>query len=176
MKALWSLFWRVVAMRQGPEDVPFSRELMLLAIAASLGLGLASRLAVSPTLWLSLLGVAALTVALEVLMLSSLLAFKGLGNRFVQSLTAIYGAETLLGLLGLPLIALYLAAGPESPLLGIGFLLELLLLGWSLGVRGFIYHRALNVSIFQGNMLSMALFFITLFSSMQLFPELLKSS
>lgn len=172
MRALWAMMWRLVALRAGPEDMPYSRELLWLMLAASVALGLFSHWLVSPGLWQASIGLAAVSVGADALALWLMLRFKRVPERFVQSLTAVYGADALLSLCALVLVPVYLFAGDKSPLLGIGFLAEMLIVGWGLGVRGFIYHRALNIGIFQGNMLSMALFFATLMLALTLFPEL----
>jgi hypothetical protein len=51
-----------------------------------------------------------------------------------------------------------------------------LLVGWNLGVRGFVYHRTLEIGIFQANMLSLTLFLLHIFLAAKLFPELLAAA
>jgi hypothetical protein len=49
----------------------------------------------------------------------------------------------------------------------------MLLVGWNIGLRGFVFHRSLNIGMLQGNVLSLALFLLNIAVSVQLFPELL---
>lgn len=175
MKALWSLFWSVCQMRRGPEDMPFSLPLLLFMLGLNMALGIGIQFATGPAATAAAIGIVLLAVAVDALVLWLLLAFKGLQMRFVQSLIAVYGADFLLGLFALPLVALGLLAG-RSPLLAAVVFGQMLLVGWNLGVRGFIYHRALHIGIFQANMLSLTLFLLHIFIAVRLFPELVASS
>lgn len=162
----------VCQMRRGPEDIPYSPALLLLVLVLNLALGVGMH-------WLShpiSLGVGAsvvlMAIGMDALVLWLLLLFKRLELRFVQALTAIYGADFLLGMMGVPLVlAGQLLAG--SPLLGVVVFGQMLLVGWNLGVRGFLYHRALDIGILQANMLSLTLFLLHVFLAAKLFPQLL---
>ncbi len=73
----------------------------------------------------------------------------------------------------LPSLGASLLLPEHSAMLGVVVFAQMLLVGWGLGVRGFVYHRALDVGIFQGNMLSLTLFFLNIFMVAKLYPELL---
>lgn len=172
MKALWALFWSVCLLRRAPDELP--RSLPLLAAVALLGLalGICSQFlggAVAPVVAIVTV---LLALVLDLAVLGALLAFKRQQALFVQALTAILGADLVLGLFSLPLVLAARLLG-ESPLTGVVVLLQMLLVGWNLGVRGFIYHRAARLGIFQGNMLALTLFLLNVFLVFKLFPELL---
>lgn len=174
MKAVWALFWPLLSLRAGPEDVPYSPPLLWLLLVTSILAGLTGQWLSRPEHWQASLGITLIAAAVDALALWLLLHFKGLPERFVQSLSAVYGADTLLTVLSLPVLVLGLLAQEKSALWVMGGFLSLLLTGWSLGVRGFIYHRALNLGIFQGNMLSLALLLVTMALGLHFFPELLR--
>lgn len=173
MKAIWSLFWQLLALRRGPADMPRSVPLLLSLILLNIVLSVLGQWVGNPQGWRIGLGMAGIGLAIDVVTLWALLQFKSQPGRYVQTLTAVYAADTMLSLCALPLLPIYLLAPAKSALLTIGFMIDMLITGWSLGVRGFIYHRSLNVGIFQGNMLSITLFLLTMLASVKLFPELI---
>lgn len=176
MKALWALFWSVCQLRRGPEDMPYSTGLLVLVLLLDIALGISVELVAEPATLQAAMGVTLLAVASDALALWGLLRFKQAELRYVQSLTTIYGADFMLGLISLPLVALGLLLPEKTPWLAPLVFAQMLLVGWNLGVRGFVYHRALAIGIFQGNMLSLALFFLNIFISVKIFPELLSAS
>lgn len=143
MSRLLTIWLDICLLRAGPQDLPVSRVL--------LGLTLAGYLAVSTLL--SLPGYPAFTslqIALVDLVL--LLAFAGsvlylTGNmaRINQTLSALAGAGTLLGLIALPLVqSLYRADDAQQVSLSV-LMFWLLLMGWNLLVVAHIIRHALSV-------------------------------
>lgn len=173
MKALWSLFWSLCQLRRGPEDLPNSTRLLLGVVVLDVALGMGSQLLSPSTPLFEAMAIALLAAGSDALVLWALLRFKQRPMRYVQGLTAIYGSDFLLSLLVLPLLMIGLLLPAPSPWLALMVFAQMLIVGWSLGVRGFVYHRVLNVGIFQGNMLSLTLFFLNVFIVAKIFPELL---
>ncbi|MES2917517.1 MAG: hypothetical protein V4729_02750 [Pseudomonadota bacterium] len=172
MKAFWALFWSVCQMRRAPADVPWSLPLLALVALLNISLAIATQFlggSVQPIPAVATVFVAAV---LDVAGYGLLLAFKRQELQYVQGLTATWGADLVLGLFALPLALAGRLAGTESPLLGVVVFGQMLLVGWNLGVRGFIYHRSAHVGIFQGNMLALTLFLLNVFIAFRLFPEL----
>ena len=143
MSRLLTIWLDICLLRAGPQDLPVSQVL--------LGLTLVSYTLVSTLL--SLPGYPAFTslqIALTDLVL--LVAFAGsvlylTGNmaRFNQTLSALAGAGTLLGLLALPLVqSLYLAEDAEQISIAV-LMFWLLLMGWNLLVVAHIIRHALSV-------------------------------
>lgn len=171
MNALWVLFWSVCLMRRGPDDVPFSLPLLAFVVTLSVGLGVVTQFLSGA---ISLPGVASVLIGpvLDALALWGLLAFKRQEPLYVPALTAVFGADFLLGLVALPLVLAGRFTG-ESPLLPVVVFGQMLLVGWNLGVRGFIYHRSARIGIVQANVLALTLFVLNIFFVVKLFPELL---
>jgi len=143
MSRLITIWLDICLLRAGPQDLPASRTL--------LGLTVGSYLLVS--LLLSLPGfpggtavlVAVLDLGLLVAFTTALLYFFGKWARLQQTLTALTGTGTLLGMLALPMVYL-LSQGPEENFIaGLAALFWLFLFGWSLLVVAHIMRHALSI-------------------------------
>jgi hypothetical protein len=167
------LLWSVCRLRHSPEDLPYSIRLLLWLLVLDTTLGMGSLLLDQPASWWAVLVIPLLSALSDALVLLALLRFKRRDARYVQALTAIYGCDFLLGLIIIPLQVLSSHLPEHSAWLGGLAAAQILVLGWSLGVRGFVYHRSLGVGLFQGNMLSLTLFMLNVFMVAKIFPELL---
>lgn len=172
MKALWVLFWSVCQMRRAPDEVPYSLPLLAIAAVLTAALGMGTQFLAGPVSTTVAVATVLIALALDALVLWLLLVFKRREPRGVQALTAVYGADFVLGLFAVPLVLGGRLLG-ESPLVGVVVFAQMLLVGWNLGVRGFIYHRTLQIGILQANMLALTLFLLNIFIAIKLFPELL---
>lgn len=173
MKAMVSLFWQVLKFDRGPEDIPYSTKLLTLAIVANFFVSMLGQWFGKPDRIDMAIVLPLLSITVEVIILSALLHFKALSNRFVQAASAIFGCDTLLTIATIPLLVVGLSLPKESPLLGVLGLLEVILLGWGLGLRAFIYHRTLNMGLVLANMLALTIFLLTTLITIKVFPELL---
>ena len=81
-------------------------------------------------------------------------------DRLVQTLTAVFGADVVLNLVSLPLAMI-----PESepPELTFPLLASLVLLLWSISVKGHILHRAVGFPYVVGVIVSAGFFIVFLF-------------
>lgn len=172
MKAILSLYWQVLKFDRSPEDVPYSVALLLMVLAANFICTAVGQYVGKPHVAMAL-GLPVIAIAVELAVLTFLLHFKRLENRLVQTASAIYGCDTLLTLASIPLQIAGQALPQSSPVLGLLGLLEVVLLGWGLGLRAFIYHRASNIGLIQANMLAVAIFLLTTMVSVKVFPEIL---
>lgn len=172
MKALWTLFWSVCLMRRAPDELPYSLPLLAVAAMLTLALGITTQFLAGGAPAVAAVTTVLLAAVFDVLVLWALLAFKRQELLYVQALTALFGADFVLGLFAIPLVLLGRLLG-ESPLVAVVVFGQMLLVGWNLGVRGFIYHRSAQIGIFQGNMLALTLFLLNIFVAVKLFPELL---
>lgn len=127
--------------RRGPEDLPASRFLLGLVLAASLAIGLAA-LQVNSTVPRA----AAMLLLDAALFLTSLwlvLKLFGKSRRFLQTATAMIGTDALLNLIALPLIYWDGASGAPPEELTPPRFLFLLLLFWWLDIGGYVLSKAL---------------------------------
>ena len=169
MSRLLTIWLDICLLRAGPQDLPASRVL--------LGLTLTSYLLVSTLLSLpgypafTSLQIAAADLVLLVLFAASMLYLTGRAARFNQTLSALAGSGTLLGLLGLPLVhALYRAQDAEQVSLPV-LLFWLLLMVWNLLVMAHIMRHALSTSLFVGLGVSLLYALLSMQIIVALFPQ-----
>ena len=144
MSRLILIWFDICLLRAGPQDLPASRELLGLSMASYV---LASFLLSLPGYPLVAAGqLALMDASLVVVFAATTLYLTGKMARFTQTLTALSGTGTLLGLIALPVIQL-LTSGEDAgqPALLAG-MLWLLLFGWNLLVVAHIMRHALSVN------------------------------
>jgi hypothetical protein len=145
MKQLVRLFAAICLLRAAPQDLPVSR--VLLGITLGLYLLLAWILAIPAYGSLRAFQVALLDSALLVVFIQLLLFLLQRGGRILQTLTAMAGSGTLLGLVALPLVLWGQPSQAEAQASGMLLYAWLLLLVWNLLVAGHILRHALSTSL-----------------------------
>jgi hypothetical protein len=159
MLPILDVFLQITLRRRGPEDLPDSRFLLLMAgVVYVLAQGfLALPVYHSPlTLGRSLV----IDLLLLCGCLWGLLRLTGHAPRYRQTLTAMFGTGALLGVCMLPFnYWLDLAAGADKAAFGptIGLLA---VVSWSLAVNGHIFSRALSAPFAAGLAIAIAYFFL----------------
>lgn len=145
MSRLILIWFDICLLRAGPQDLPASRELLVLAMASYT---LVSFLLSLPGYSLVVAGqLALLDASLLIVFAATALYLMGKMARLIQTLTALSGTGALLGLFALPMIQ-FLTPGLDSgqPSLVAG-MLWLLLFGWNLIVVAHIMRHALSVNL-----------------------------
>lgn len=138
--ALFRIFLAVCLFRSGPQDLPVSRFLLGLVLVAHWLLGTVHgmlSLDAGRAALFALLGTGSVVAIIH-----TLLVLKRRAPRSVQTLTAVAGAEVLLGLFVLP-VSLLFHGGTElalAALVIVGFI------GWNMAVVAHILRHALEVS------------------------------
>ena len=159
MRSLLRLFWEVCLLRKGPQDMPFSRELLALLIGAGLVVDVV-RLSLADT-GMDLAGVLIFALAalgLNLAFLAGLPVLLGYRARIVQTLIAWFGAMLLIGLVDLPLVLL-LRISPELGA-GVVFLFQLLVI-WSLLVTMHILRHTLSINPVLAGVLTLGYFLLS---------------
>ncbi|HHH39477.1 MAG TPA: hypothetical protein ENK50_07875 [Sedimenticola sp.] len=158
MGRLLNLFVDICLLRAGPQQLPASRFLLLLTLLLSLvtgtlvlveGFGLFPALAAQALDLLLLLG-----------LMRAALIVRGMGARFLQAGTALFGSSVLINLLVMPL---QLAIGDDPAASGfseLAVLLYLVLLLWSVVVMGHILRHAFEIRLAAGILLSLGYFLL----------------
>lgn len=178
MHPLINAFWQIVLFRQGPDSLPYSRPLLMLAGAAyacvSLLLALlAEQSRLDPAeygLGFTLAAVVATDLLFEILFLALLLMYFGCTGRFRQALCAVFGTGALQGALLLPCVGGLLLASvmvEQTFLEVIALLMSLLgvvgLIGivlWSVAVYAHILSTTLSRSFGIGMALAALSFYL----------------
>jgi hypothetical protein len=138
---LLKVFLDILRLRSGPQALPASGLLLGMVLGLHFLLGV---VLLSFTLAFGGALIAALAGSLLVpLLVHTALRVRGLGHRFLQTTTAMAGAEFLLALATLPF-----SAGPATG--GIAAVIALLVVGWSFAVAAHIFRQALSISAWSG--------------------------
>lgn len=179
MNAILKLYWQICRFRSGPEDVPPVITLTFLTLLAYGLLNFIVRVGFGD------LSVAYSAVSLLVItlfwtaMVYGVLQFKKLTPRFQQTFTAILGTDVVLSLISMPLAIVAGKFAVDSPVVALASAFWLLVFIWDVLVKGFIFHRAFNVSPLLGNlfslMISMLIMMIDQSLLAQFEPELLEN-
>jgi hypothetical protein len=160
------LFAAICLLRAAPQDLPASR--MLLGITLGLYLLCSWLLAIPAYGQMRAVPVALLDTGLLIVFIQTLLYLLSRSARSLQTLTAMAGSGSLLGLLALPLVLWGQPAQMDEPLGGLLLYAWLLLLVWNLLVAGHILRHALSTSLGIGTGVSLLYALV----SMQLFAKL----
>ena len=156
MKPILAVFWNICLLRRGPELVPthplFVGGVIVLNVLAGFFVGIqateATAVQVATSTLVSMATLAALTwIALTV---------RGVVGRFPATITAMFGCDLLFTLLIALLVPI---VGIASPITVWTWALITI---WSIAVYGFILHRAMNVTVFVGIVLSFGMAFLTI--------------
>lgn len=177
MNAIFKLYWKICRFRAGPEDVPSVATLTVLTLLAYALLNFVVRAGFGD-LSVAYSGVSLLVITLFwTAMVYGVLVFKKLTPRFQQTFTAILGTDVVLSLISMPLAIIAGKFAMDSPVVALASAFWLLVFIWDVLVKGFIFHRAFNVSPLLGNlfslMISMLIMMIDQSLLAQFEPELL---
>ncbi|NNF66186.1 MAG: hypothetical protein HKM98_01615 [Gammaproteobacteria bacterium] len=147
--------------------MPRSEFLLGLVIALHIGVYFAGMilLEVGPQRTLAL---PLLDTVTQAVLFSLVLVFMQLKDRIVQSLTAVFGADVLLNLLSIPL-ALMSSASIDSAAGSLPALAAIVVLLWSLGVKGHILQRATGFPYFVGVVIALGFYIAVLMIDNSLF-------
>ena len=159
-RALAEVVGDLLRLRRGPQDVPHSPALLLLALVPYALLGCALAAFAMPTSQALLYGPT--EAALMALLVYLSLAVRRRPARYVQTLTALTLVGVVFNALSLPLTAL---ARPEN---GLGLLI-LALVAWSFAVSVHILRLALDIPVPGSVLVNLGFFFAAYFGLGYLF-------
>lgn len=159
MRALFDLFFDICLLRKAPQDVPASPELLKMCLLAYAVSGLVVLLINTP------LPVALLQILLDMVLLSGLLylglIFHRHPRRFEQTLSALTGSGTLMGLMALPLMSWITHQGQADDV-ALPSLLLLALMVWSITIIAHILRHAFDILVWQGALYALGYTFLSL--------------
>ena len=157
MNAIIQLFWQICLQRRGPDEVPASSVLLIFTGLLYGVLNLFVWVWTGPASLLQASGTLVMATAGWLLVLWCIMLLMGKTGRYQQTLTALLGVNIILVLLSVPLRFVADSLGEASALrMPIGFMLIGLFI-WGVFIEGFIYHRALDISPLQGNLMALAM-------------------
>ena len=157
MKAVLQLFWQICRLKQSPEYVPTQTWFVLLVIAANLICSVAVSLSAegAPNLLTTINSIVVGQTTTAALVWVAL-NLRDLGNRFLATITALFGCDLIITAAFALVLPLTLMAPAAAPLL------FLLFVAWSVSVAGFILHRALQVPFVLGIVVALGMSVLSL--------------
>ena len=149
MVSLLRLFIDLCLFRRRAEDVPISETLLLATAALAVITSAINAVPTAEFIWGLLMSGG--EVLLFALLISLLLRFRNLSERTTQTLTAMFGATTLLQLLALPFFGWHERLLPEGPdavmMLTTPLLVAAGIAIWSLAVMASILRQAMECGL-----------------------------
>ncbi len=146
----------IFLLRLGPQDLPASGVVLALVMAAYMILTWVA-LEMGPADF-EVLPVILLSVVMAMGLCWGILRLAGKTARWLQTISALFGAAVVFRLLGLPMAIFGGEGGP-----GILELLSLALFTWSFVVDGHIYRHALDIALSMGIAVAVVLFAVSYF-------------
>ena len=148
LQVIFNAFWQIALFRAGPESLPDSRPLLVLAMAVYIAVDVMVILSMYPRHALpSLLLV---DVGFLLLWCAGILRLFGFAQRLQQTLIALFGTGALLQLLAFPLSAWPSFGIPVEIPLFLRVLVAVVILLWSVSVYGHILGKAISRSMGVG--------------------------
>lgn len=137
-------FVDIMLHRRGPEDLPSSRFLVWLLLFVSIAVELAVLLANDGAMRTAAVNV--LVDLLDLWFVWALLRTFNRQRRFTQTMSALLGTETLLNLVGAPLVPWLNAtlSATEEPQLSVPLVLAALINIWAIDIAAYTFSRALE--------------------------------
>ncbi|MDQ1363771.1 MAG: hypothetical protein QG652_1633 [Pseudomonadota bacterium] len=160
-------FFYICLMSKGPQDLPWSHQLLHVSLLAYLISGVLSMLDTTPFDQALLV----MLVDLAVLLLYAWLCLQAFNklSRFIQMATALAGVGTIFQLIAWPLLA-YIDNQPETTASGLSIWL-LFFVGWNLAVYAHIFRESFNVRMLSAFVLTLTYAVITVSVRQLLFPD-----
>lgn len=148
LQVIVNAFWQIALFRAGPESLPDSRPLLVLAMVVYIAVDVMVILAMYPRHALpSLLLV---DVGFLLLWCAGILRLFGFAQRLQQTLIALFGTGAMLQLLAFPLSAWPSFGIPVEIPLFLRVLVAVVILLWSVSVYGHILGKAISRSMGVG--------------------------
>ena len=163
--SLIRLFFQLLFLRAGPEDMPAGQQPLLVALAFYLVVGILLDIAVTGE-GQGGLGSGLLLLVADVLVLAGysagLAVLRGHRPRIPQMLTALLGATAMLGLVAWPLVVMQPSVSEvgDGPV-GWWSVAMIILFAWNLVVLGQIYRRTLDFGAALGVLAALGYFILS---------------
>lgn len=136
-------FFQICLFKAGPADIPASHWLFKLVLLIYFLVGVVVS-QIDHEFIISLVASLADT-ALLIATCWFLLRIRGLGSRFLQTVTAMAGTGSVLGVIGIPVFWLFRQVEPHGQLTSLVLLMVLVVMIWSMLVTAHIFRNALDI-------------------------------
>jgi len=160
MPYLIRTFWEICLLQKAPQDVPYSRGLLLLLLLAGFLVdNLNLNIALPEIAIVSVIVVVCLHTVLLLGSLSILLTLMGYRARVFQTLTALVGTGIIISLLALPVLLIVSRIASDPGYFG---LILLILNIWSLLITAHILRHALSIGFLLAGLLAFGYFMLSI--------------
>lgn len=166
--SLIRLFFQLLFLRAGPEDMPAGQPPLLIAAGFYFAVGVLLDIAVTGEGQGGGLGGGLLLLAADAAVLAGysagLAMLRGHRARIPQMLTALFGATAMLGLVAWPLVGMQPTGAEAADIdrqLGLWSALMIALFAWNLVVLGHIYRRTLELGAAIGVLAALGYFILS---------------
>ena len=171
MLQIVNFFWQICLLRQSPEGLPSTRFSTGATFVTYLAITLVVAIITRPDQTLSTsIGTIAIGISLQAGVTLLLLQFKGYRYRFNATWSALLGANAIMLLILLPLNLIILNSD-NNAILMFADSATWVCLGWWLAIAGYIYHKSVEISVFQGAVIAFLIEFIGVIIAFNLFPR-----
>ena len=157
MKPIFSLFWYICTFRAGPDRVPANTTFLGVIIILNILLNVALFMLLNDVEFIRVVTLVVVNLTVTAGLIWVVMMLMDVGARYQKTLTALFGADLILSTIT-NLIAWGVQQGFGDSATNVQFFIIALLFMWTLGVYGFVFHRALNLHIGFG--IAIALFVI----------------
>ncbi len=155
-------FVEICLFKAGPEDVPSSHWLLKITLLIYFMVGVViSRI---DSAWDASLFTSLTDMLVMIVVIGLLLQFRGFKSRFQQTLTAMAGTGSCLGIVGIPVVLLFHQVNEQERLSSYAMLLMIAVMFWSLMVTAHIFRRSLDIKPGVAAMLTIAYTIVSLIS------------
>jgi hypothetical protein len=169
VQVILSYFWQICLFRAGPEKIPQNMTVTALCTFVFFFTQITYFLLTNPELLLfQMLGIIFFGFMMETAIIYGLLRFKNVSYRFLGTLSAFLGSNSILIVMSL-FISL-MSNSFDDGLIG-SFIeaLALICFFWWLGIFGFILNRATGISMLQGTVLAFIIELVVVLSTRSIF-------
>ncbi len=169
LATLWRSFFAICCFKSGPQDIPVSRELLVMCLLVyALGSFLLALTTQPPQI--AMLSGLIETTLLAAITYTFLLIWR-LPERWIQTTIAISGTGIIFSIAGIPISYLLAYVGSEDPLALLLFLFVISLLVWNIGVMAHIMRHALSSSFALGVFAALIYVWVITATITSLFPQ-----
>ena len=164
-------FWQICLLRKSPEELPSSRFSTGLVFFVYLLIALCSVAFTRPENSITtVIGTIFIGVGFQAGVTFLLLEFKGYRNRFYATWSALLGTNALILIILLP-FNLIILNSENNLILVFADSATWICLGWWLTIAGSIYHKSIEVSVFQGAVIAFLIEIISVILVFNFFPR-----
>jgi len=169
-RILW-FYWELCMLRATPAALPRTTQFFTFILSTYLVIALISVTLTRTHLGLTeVIGSVIIGLVVEALSTWLLLTFKSVSQRFVPVMAALLGCSCFIMLLLLPFHLIIKHVDNETATF-FAETISWLFLGWWLAVAGYVFHRAMNIGVFQGAALAFMMELLTVISTFYLLPS-----